>query len=61
MTVFDILNLKIPLILSISILMSKSNFILSLVEHDKSFITLEPDHVRYQFKLHSSLDVEIKI
>ena len=33
------LNLKIPSILAISIFMSILNFMLSLVEHEKSFIT----------------------
>ena len=36
------LNLKIPLILAISIFISILNFMLSSVEHEKSFITLRP-------------------
>ena len=33
------LNLKIPLILAISVFMSSLNFMLSLLEHEQSFIT----------------------
>ena len=43
MTGFGDLNLKIPSILAVSIFMSCLNFMLSWVEHEKSFITLGPD------------------
>ena len=44
MTGFGDLNLKSPLILAISVFMSSLNFMLSLVEHEKSFITLGPGY-----------------
>ena len=39
---FDDLNLKMSLILAILIYMSNLNFMLSLVEHEKKFISLGP-------------------
>ena len=42
MTGFCDLNLKFPMILAISVFMSISNFMLSWVEHEKTFITSEP-------------------
>ena len=42
MTDFDYLNLEIPLILAVLIFMSSLKFMLSCVEHEKSFITLGP-------------------
>ena len=42
MTDFVDLNLKIPIILVISIFISSLNFMLSRVEHEKSFITSGP-------------------
>ena len=39
MTGFGDLNLKMPLILAISVLISSLNFMLSRVEHEKSFKT----------------------
>ena len=42
MTDFGDLNMKIPLILSISIFMSSLNFMHICVEHEKSCITSEP-------------------
>ena len=39
MTGFGDLNLKFPLILAILVLISSLNFMLSSVEHEKSFIT----------------------
>ena len=42
MTGFVDLNLKFPMILAISEFMSSFNFMLSGVEHEKSFITLGP-------------------
>ena len=43
MAAFSELNLKIPSILAISILTSILNFMLSSVEHIKSFITSGPE------------------
>ena len=42
MTGFGDLNLKFPLILTISSVRSNLNFMLSRVEHEKSFITSGP-------------------
>ena len=42
MTVFGDLNLKIPSSLAISVFMMSFNFMLSLVEVEKSFITWRP-------------------
>ena len=42
---FSELNLKIPPILAIPIFMSILNFMLSKVEHEKSFITSAPRHL----------------
>ena len=42
MTVFDGLNLQFPSISAISLFMSNLDFMLSRVEHEKSFITLGP-------------------
>ena len=42
MTDLDVLNMKIPLILSTLQFMSSLNFIVSLLEHEKSFIILRP-------------------
>ena len=41
---FDDLSLKIPLILAFVIYMSILNFMLSRVEHEKSFIIPAPEH-----------------
>ena len=37
-------ELKMPTIVGIFIFISRENFMLSLVEHEKSFITLRPVH-----------------
>ena len=42
MTVFGDLNLKMPSISAISVFMISFNFMLSLVEGEKSFITWRP-------------------
>ena len=39
-----LINVKMPTIVGILTFMSRINFLLSLVEHGKSFITLGPDH-----------------
>ena len=39
------INMKMPTIVGILIFISRENFMLSLVEHEKTFITLEPDMV----------------
>ena len=41
-TDFGDLNLKLPLILAISVFMSNLNFMLCRVEHEKCFITCGP-------------------
>ena len=38
-----LINMKMPTIVGIFIFISKENFMLSWVEHEKSFITLGPD------------------
>ena len=42
MTAFGDLTMKSPLILAFSVFMSSLNFMLSSLEHEKSFITLGP-------------------
>ena len=42
MTGFGDLNLKFPFMLAVLVFMSNSNFMLSRVEHEKSFITSGP-------------------
>ena len=37
-----LINVKMPTIVGILTFMSRVNFVLSLVEHEKSFITLGP-------------------
>ena len=43
MTDFYDLNLNFPISLAISVFMSSLNFMLSRVEHEKSFITSGPE------------------
>ena len=50
MEFFRLKNVKILTIVGILTFMSKKNFMLSRVEHEKSFITSRPAHVR----LHSA-------
>ena len=50
MTGFGDLYLKFPLILTISVFMSRLNFMLSRVEHEKSFITSGPGRKRFTCK-----------
>ena len=45
---FGDLNLKFQLILAISVIMSSLNFMLSRVEHEKSFITSGPGGKSHQ-------------
>ena len=40
-------NVKVPTIVGILTFMSMTNFVLSLVEHEKSFITLGPAGVPF--------------
>ena len=40
-----LINVKMPKIVGILTFMSRINFVLSLVEHEKSFITLGPDFI----------------
>ena len=42
MLFFPLINVKMPTIFGILTFMSRKNFMLSWVEHEKSFITLEP-------------------
>ena len=39
-----LMNMKMPTFVGIFIFISRENYILSRVEHKKSFITLRPDH-----------------
>ena len=39
-----LINVKMPTILGILTFMSRTNFVLSLVKHEKGFITLGPDN-----------------
>ena len=43
MLFFPLINVKMPTIVGILTFMSRKNFMLSLVEHEKSFITSRPD------------------
>ena len=43
MRVFLVINIKMPTIVGILIFISRKNFMLSLVEYEKSFMTSEPD------------------
>ena len=43
MLFFPLINVKMPTVVGILTFMSKKNFMLSWVEHEKSFITLEPN------------------
>ena len=43
-----LINVKMPTIVGILTFMSKINFVLSSVEHEKSFITLGPDLTKKQ-------------
>ena len=43
--IYPAINVKMQAIVGILIFMSRINFVLSLVEHEKSFITSRPDHV----------------
>ena len=43
MLYFPLINVKMPTIVGILTLMSRKNFMLSCVEHEKSFITSGPD------------------
>ena len=45
MLFFMLINVKMPTIVGILIFMSRKNFMLCLVEHEKSFITLGPGFV----------------
>ena len=45
MQCFPLINVKMPTIIGILIFMSRKNFMLSLVEHEKGFITSGPDVV----------------
>ena len=47
-----IINMKMPTIVGIFIFISKKNFMLSWVEHEKSFITSRPDADRLYAALH---------
>ena len=42
-------NVKMPTMVGILTFMSMINFMLSWVEHDKSFITSRPDNIRIQW------------
>ena len=46
-----LLNVKMPMIVGILTFMSRINFMFSLVEHGKSFITSGPDHDPHCFPL----------
>ena len=48
MLFFMLMNVKMPTIVGILTFMSRKNFVLSLVEHEKSFINSGPDK-RYVF------------
>ena len=43
MLFFPLVNVKMPTIVGILTIMSRKNFMLSCVEHEKSFITSGPD------------------
>ena len=42
MLVFPLINVKMPTVVGILTFMSRKNFMLSLVEHENSFITSGP-------------------
>ena len=44
MLFFPLINVKMPTIVGILTFMSRKNFMLSSVEHEKSFITLGPGY-----------------
>ena len=41
-----LINVKMPTIFGILTFLSRIRFVLSLVEHEKSFITLGPGHIQ---------------
>ena len=45
MLFFLLINVKMPTIVGILTIMSRKNFMLNSVEHEKSFITSGPDYV----------------
>ena len=49
MLFFLLINVKMPTIVGILIFMSRKNFILSRVEHEKSFITSGPDCIGMKY------------
>ena len=55
-----LINVKMPTIVGILTFMSRINFVLSLVEHEKSFTTLGPGDPRmtgYAFSLTGDLKI----
>ena len=46
-----LINIKMPTIVGILTFMSRINFVLGLVEHEKSFITSGPGHHIWNFPL----------
>ena len=56
MLFFPLINVKVPIIVGILTFMSRKNFMLSRVEHEKSFITSGPGGESYGFVLSSLLE-----
>ena len=56
MLFFPLINVKVPTVVGILTFMSRKNFMLSLLEHEKSFITSRPGFRFYRFlSIHSLL------
>ena len=55
MKISPLINMKMPTIVGIFIFISRENFMLSWVEHEKSFITSRPD-LSFPIEVISKLD-----